>query len=241
MARSSSESSPLRLLDRRADALATPARGERRQSLSDDASHDHGVVSADAITLPSASHHRPGLGELLAQAGAGHPDALAALYDETGPRVYGLVLAILRSPARAEKVTQEVYLEVWRQAARYPGRPGAELTWMIGIAHRLAVREVRSQRLAEAAPPAVAATLSWNELPALLGQPATARPVASRPALSSQQQEILTLTYWCGYSRRQVAERLTLPLTAVSHTISEGLAQLRASAGVTSEWGAGRA
>ncbi len=155
---------------------------------------------------------------------------MAELYDQTGPRVYGLVLAILRSPARAERVTREVYLEVWRQAARYQGQPGGELTWMIGLAHRLAVREVRTERLVSDAPPVVAATLSLTELPGLMGQQNIRGPV-----LTGQQEEILTLTYWCGYTRRQVAERLTLPLVAVSRAVADALVQLRVSTGVEGE------
>ena len=49
----------------------------------------------------------------------------------------------MRDPARAEDVTQEVFLEVWRKAARFDSALGKAKTWVMTIAHRRAVDAVR--------------------------------------------------------------------------------------------------
>ena len=59
---------------------------------------------------------------LLRDVAKGNDTAFATVYDETASRIHGLVLRVVRNPAQAEEVTQEVYLEVWRRASRFSCR-----------------------------------------------------------------------------------------------------------------------
>ena len=58
-------------------------------------------------------------GALMARVAKGDEPAFAELYDELAPTVYGIVLRVVRDPAQSEEVTQEVFVELWRQAARF--------------------------------------------------------------------------------------------------------------------------
>ena len=82
--------------------------------------------------------------ELVGLCARGHEDAFAELYDLTSARIHGLVLRVLRSADHAAEVTQEVYVEIWRQSARYNADKGSVLAWMTTLAHRRAVDRVRS-------------------------------------------------------------------------------------------------
>ena len=82
--------------------------------------------------------------ELMTLSSRGHEDAFAELYDLTSQRIYGIVLRVLRSPDHAAEVTQEIYVEVWRQSARYSPDKGSVIAWMTTMAHRRAVDRVRS-------------------------------------------------------------------------------------------------
>ena len=73
----------------------------------------------------------------------GDSRAFEALYDELSSAVFGLARRVVRDPARAEDVTQEVFLEVWRKAARFDSALGKAKTWVMTIAHRRAVDAVR--------------------------------------------------------------------------------------------------
>jgi RNA polymerase sigma-70 factor (ECF subfamily) len=89
------------------------------------------------------------LAELVALSARGHEDAFAELYDLTAPRIHGVVLRVLRSADHAAEVTQEVFVEVWRQAARYSAEKGSVMAWMTTMAHRRAVDHLLSAQPGE--------------------------------------------------------------------------------------------
>ena len=80
---------------------------------------------------------------LVGRVARGDSQAFEALYDELSSAVFGLARRVVRDPARAEDVTQEVFLEVWRKAARFDSALGKAKTWVMTIAHRRAVDAVR--------------------------------------------------------------------------------------------------
>ena len=80
----------------------------------------------------------------MARSARGQEDAFAELYDLTSSRIHAIILRVLRSPDHAAEVTQEVYVEVWRQSARYSPDKGSVVGWMTTMAHRRAVDRVRS-------------------------------------------------------------------------------------------------
>src|SRR4051812_12952269 len=53
---------------------------------------------------------------LVARVARGDSAAFEALYDALGALVHGLARRVVRDPSRAEDVTQEVFLDVWRKA-----------------------------------------------------------------------------------------------------------------------------
>src|SRR3954454_24888591 len=80
---------------------------------------------------------------LCSSVARGDASAFESLYDELAAAVFGLARRVVRDPARAEDVTQEVFLEVWREASRFDRSLGKARTWVMTIAHRRAVDAVR--------------------------------------------------------------------------------------------------
>jgi RNA polymerase sigma-70 factor, ECF subfamily len=171
------------------------------------------------------------LAELVTLTACGNEDAFAELYDLTAARIYGVVLHVLRSTDHTVEVTQEVFLEVWKQAARYSPEEGAVLAWMTTIARRRAVDRVRSVS-SEAARDEryAAATVDrpvdyvWAGVEQRLDADRVQRGLE---CLTASQREAITLAYFGGYSQRQVAQLLSLPLGTVKTRIRNGLARLR--------------
>jgi RNA polymerase sigma-70 factor (ECF subfamily) len=174
--------------------------------------------------------------ELLARSARGDQAAFARLYDATAARVHGLVLRVVRNPALAEEVTQEVFLEVWRTASRFDRGRGSALSWLLTMAHRRAVDRVRS---AEAA--SRNETTYHRQNPEVehdqTAEAAEASLEARRvrdalAALTEVQRQALELAYFGGYTHTQVAGMLDLPVGTAKTRIRDGLIRMRDAMGV---------
>ncbi|WP_459642439.1 ECF RNA polymerase sigma factor SigK [Kineococcus sp. NUM-3379] len=192
----------------------------------------------------TVSRHRPGEGqpgpeaaeELLQRAAQGDDDAFAALYDATSSAVFGTVLRVLRDPAQSEEVSQEVYLEAWRTAARFDPTRGSARTWLVTMAHRRAVDRVRSAQastdrdekvgLRDQVRPydSVSETVEGN-----LEREDVRRALSS---LTTVQRQAVTLAYYGGRTHTEIARELSLPLGTVKTRLRDGMIRLRDALGV---------
>ncbi|MEU6376195.1 sigma-70 family RNA polymerase sigma factor [Streptomyces sp. NPDC046909] len=169
--------------------------------------------------------------ELLVLVAGGDQKAFEELYGMVSGPVFGLVRRVVRDPAQSEEVSQEVLLELWRSAARFdPGR-GSALSWILTLAHRRAVDRVRSARAAGERELRVARRGSGpafdmvtEEVEAGLERE-WVRHCLER--LTDLQRQSVTLAYYDGYTYREVAERLSLPLGTVKTRMRDGLTRLR--------------
>ncbi len=198
-----------------------------------DASRTAPAARSEGLGREAEAAH---LAELVARSSRGHEEAFSELYDLTASRIYGLVLKVLRSADHAAEVTQEVFVEVWRQSARYAPDKGSVLAWMSTMAHRRAVDRVRSVSSEVARDEHYAVTVVvreadhvWEHVEQKLDTERVRKGMASLTAI---QREALGLAYFGGYTQTQVASLLKLPLGTVKTRIRDGLIGLRDALGV---------
>jgi RNA polymerase sigma-70 factor (ECF subfamily) len=199
-------------------------------------SHLSPVPSGDQSPEGAGASPAAGLSRLLGRCARGDEEAFAQLYDLTARRVHGLVLRVVRDPAQAEEVTQEVYLQAWRTSARYDETKGSALSWLMTLAHRRAVDRVR------AAEAASRQDTTYHQRTQVVDHDTTAeaaeasieaRRVRSALAeLTSVQREALELAYFGGYTHTEVATMLDLPVGTAKTRIRDGLIRLRDAMGV---------
>jgi len=178
------------------------------------------------------------LADLVRRVAHGDADAFARLYDATSTRIYGVVWRVLRSADHAAEVTQEVYTEVWRQAARFEESKGSVTAWITTMAHRRAVDRVRSVTSEVARDEHYARADPGREVDDVWERVAqrydSERVRKGLEQLTPIQREALTLAYFGGFTQSQVAERLKVPLGTVKTRVRDGLISLRSVLGVES-------
>jgi RNA polymerase sigma-70 factor (ECF subfamily) len=185
---------------------------------------------------PAGPADQPSPEQLLAASARGDEQAFARLYDLTSSRVYGMVLRVVRDPAQSAEVTQDVYLEVWRQSARFDSTKSAVLPWLLMIAHRRAVDRVRAAQSAIVRDDKYA-TLTEDRPFDTVSEQVQSSLEAQRVRkvlheLTPAQREAVSLAYFGGYTHSEVSQLLKIPLGTVKTRIRDGLIRMRDALGV---------
>src|SRR5438552_2803542 len=71
------------------------------------------------------------------------PSAFEILYDRHGGAAYSLAYRIVGERAKAEDITQEAFLSMWRSGDRYDRARGSVRTWLLGIVRNRAIDLLR--------------------------------------------------------------------------------------------------
>lgn len=164
--------------------------------------------------------------------------ALADFYDRTVAHVYGLALRITGRADAAEEVTGDVYLQAWREAARYQPEKARVLGWLMMICRSRALDHVRRRDRAEShAEPELLRESPADEDPAELLERSCAqgRVRAALAELNDIQRQLIALAFFRGLTHREIAEQTLLPLGTVKAHIRRGMLAMQTllSAGVT--------
>lgn len=215
-------------------AIRRENRGRRNPS--DDLQRTSGVYAATAtIEATDDLPYFDDAIDLVHRVACGDQDAFSRLYDQLAPLVYGVVLKVLRSPAQAEEVTQEVFVELWRTATRFDGTRSSVRTWAAMVAHRRAVDRVRSEQASrrrddrDVSYVATPHDVVVAEVESSIDQYRVRKALTS---LSDSQREAVELAYFGGRTYREVAVLLGVAEGTVKTRIRDGLIRLRGELGV---------
>jgi len=163
--------------------------------------------------------------------------ALGELYDLMLPKVYGLVLRIVTTPADAEEVTCDVFHQLWQRAKQFDCKRGNPSQWIMVIARSRALDRYRERRqlrhevhlevhLSESLD--AYSLTEPSDASAPLQEFETGSAVhAAMASLSSIQAELVTLAFFQGLTHQEIAEMKQLPLGTVKSHIKRASATLR--------------
>lgn len=158
-------------------------------------------------------------------------EAFSQLYDRCSSLVFTLAMRMLRERSDAEDLLQDVFVQVWRQAANYDEARGSLEAWIINIARSRAIDKLRSTRRREQSfvltdDPSLAE--SSDNVEASVTDSEVRMTMSSALAnLPESQRKLLEMAYFEGLTQTEIAERLAEPLGTVKTRMRAGIQRLR--------------
>ena len=167
--------------------------------------------------------------ELVAQKDAA---ALEALYERYGRAAYSLARRILTEETLAQDVVQEVFLSLWRDARRFDAGRGTVATYLLSMTHHRAVDVVRREenlrrwRTSDEGLELEPDPKARVEDEVVVSE-RRAEVRAALAELPAAQREALLLAYFGGYTQREVATLVGVPLGTVKTRMAAGMRKLK--------------
>jgi RNA polymerase sigma-70 factor (ECF subfamily) len=178
--------------------------------------------------------------DLVAEALAGDSAAFGTLVERFQRPVYGLIVRMVRNPAEAEEIAQEVFIKAYSKLQSFD-QSRKFSSWLFKIAHNATIDVLRKKRLVTVpleSPPEE----EGGQLADILAGPERDEPEpvavrgelaealeAAMESLRPEQREILLLRFQHGLSYAELSEVMSLPLGTVKthlHRARKRLAQI---------------
>ncbi len=167
---------------------------------------------------------------LLPRIAAGDESAVRECVARYGALVWSLVRRWVPDGHDAEDAAQEIFVDLWRSAARFDGARATEAGWVAMVARRRLIDRLRrSQRGITYEPLPDDYDVIDEQEPDLDQADRVVRARAAVQALPAAQRTMLELSLLHGHTHEEIAEATGTPLGTVKSHIRRGLQRARAT------------
>jgi RNA polymerase sigma-70 factor (ECF subfamily) len=185
------------------------------------------------LSSPFAQSSQQHCQELLEKIAQGDLSALASLYQDFSPFLFGLILCIVMQRSLAEEVLLDVFKGIWQQTVVYRTEFGEALSWLLQLARTRALACRRSTALASGRrehPSLLHTTVSetaqtQSDNPSSITEQNQVRAALS--SLSAHEREVIELAYFRGLTISEIAANLEISQTFVEKHLTFAMMQLR--------------
>jgi RNA polymerase sigma-70 factor, ECF subfamily len=177
---------------------------------------------------------------LMKRLAAGDQQALRQLISRHQARVFRFITRLVRSEAVAEELTNEVFLEAWRNAKSFEGRSNP-VTWLLSIAHNKAISSLRKRREQSWDEEQAGEIPDSNDDPEVVAQKSDKGIIMRKclDGLTAEHRVIIDLVYYQEQSVAEVSAILGIPEATVKTRMfyaRKRLGDLLKAAGVDRGW-----
>jgi len=157
--------------------------------------------------------------------------ALEALYDKYERLLYSFSYKMVTDPEAAEEIVQEVMIKLWKGKGVYSPEQGKFSSWLLTVTRNTAIDFLRKQQKVSKEEVHTEVELHDNQPP--LEQMVEWKEQGERlreamRTLKKDQQMIIELFYFKGYSQSKISEKVDIPLGTVKGRIRLALKHLKA-------------
>jgi len=152
-----------------------------------------------------------------------------ALYDMYSKTLYGYIIRMIDNQEMAEDACHDSLIKIWNSFDSYDASKGRLFTWMLAITRNIAKDTLRSRRYKQ-----YLQTVPIEHHIEMIEQRnnvlLNTDTIGIKPWLENlkkDQQDILNLVYFKGYTHNEVANELQIPLGTVKTRCRMGIKVLR--------------
>lgn len=172
---------------------------------------------------------------LMPRVAAGDRAAFEQLYDAFSGLVYSIARGMLRDDRRAEDAAQDAWIKVWNAAGSFDPQRASVATWITTLTHRHVIDAIRHERVRSADRPGsepgddvAARQASRDDVAGMAIDKAYGEDIRSAmDGLRAEYRTVIELTYFGGYTQREIAEQLAKPIGTIKTYMYQGMRQLR--------------
>ena len=151
---------------------------------------------------------------------------MSSLFDRYSKVVYSVALRVLRDPASAEDVLQEVFMQIWRNPDGFVATRGSLGGWLAVVSRNRSIDALRRKRPTESVDDiALASNYNLADEAERNNMMERARSVIS--LLPVEQRKTLEMAFFDGLTHSEIAEMTGDPLGTVKTRIRSALTTLR--------------
>jgi RNA polymerase sigma-70 factor, ECF subfamily len=171
---------------------------------------------------------------IMAQIACGDKNALAQLYHTFSPRLFGIILRMVRRRDWAEEILHDTFIQIWQSAMYYDEQRSEPQIWLSHIARNRAIDYLRKHehRCCSVDDITEAEASLQAPLPAEESHHDARRLQHCLEHLPSEQRQSIALAYYRGLSQTEIALSMSQPEGTVKSWIRRALAHLRECVGL---------
>ena len=172
---------------------------------------------------------------ILSRIAANDRGAVQECIDKYGGLIWSLARKL--SPNEAEDAVQEIFIELWKNAARFDEAQSSEVTFVAMIARRRLIDRLRKSNRQ---PQTYSMDAEENKFEPQYNEQLEVRTDAAvafraMQQLRPEQQKVLQLAIYQGLSHQEISGATGIPLGTVKTHARRGLEKIRVALGITAK------
>ncbi|WP_179006202.1 RNA polymerase sigma factor [Winogradskyella forsetii] len=154
------------------------------------------------------------LNEIVEQFQDKDENAFEKLYEMYSESIHGVIFNIVKNKSLADELTQETFIEAWKNASSYSIEKGRFFTWILKMARNTAMDKIRSNSFKQSKMN-LNIDSSKNSFSSPDNLNESSDPIGIRkllPTLSSKRCTIIELLFIKGFTQKEVSDHLDKPI-----------------------------